>query len=98
MLGRYCQGGCPCRICGDGGEDTRWRKRVEARQLAAEVDAELAPDPREWLAGIPGYDSSDCRHGCNGWPCNSEQCTFVCHEGLPVKTYFDGSYASSSLT
>lgn len=58
----------------------------EQRALAREVDAELAPDEREWLGRIPGYDFSDCRHGCNGWPCGSERCTFVCHEGLPVKT------------
>ena len=81
------------------GDSAAWRKSSFSNGTeCVEVDAELAPDPREWLAGIPGYDSSDCRHGCNGWPCNSEQCTFVCHEGLPVKTYFDGSYASSSLT
>jgi hypothetical protein len=36
MLGRYCTGGCACRDCGDGQPDTRWRKRVEARELAAE--------------------------------------------------------------
>lgn len=62
-------------------------KRAEARQLAAEVGAELAPPGREWMAGLgPLYDLSDCRHGCNGWPCGSEQCTFTCHEGLPAET------------
>jgi hypothetical protein len=65
---------------------TRAARRVEDRWLATEIDAELAADERGWLSGIPGYDPSDCRHGCNGWPCSSEQCTFICHEGLPVKT------------
>ncbi len=65
----------------------RAARRMEARQLAAEVDAELAPDDRERMAELgPLYDLSDCRHGCNGWPCGSERCTFVCHEGLPVET------------
>lgn len=60
---------------------TRAARRIEARQLAAEVDAEMAPPEREWKAGLgPLYDLSDCRHGCNGRPCGSEQCTFICHE------------------
>jgi hypothetical protein len=59
---------------------------MEARWVAAEVDAELAPDDRERFAGLPGYDASDCQHGCSGWPCTSERCTFTCHEGWPVKT------------
>jgi hypothetical protein len=57
----------------------------EYRQLARE----LAPETDiGWLAALQPalYDLSDCRHGCSGWPCNSERCTFTCHEGLPVKT------------
>lgn len=26
-------------------------------------------------------DCIDCRHGCNGSPCGSEACTFICHPG-----------------
>ena len=91
MLGRYCSGGCACRDCGGGQPDTRWRKRVEAREL----ERKLAPETDlEWLASLQPslYDLSDCQHGCNGWPCGSERCTFVCHEGLPVETYWDGDY------
>jgi hypothetical protein len=47
MLGRYCAGGCACRDCGDGQPDTRWRKRVEARDLAHEF-AEFADEAAEW--------------------------------------------------
>jgi hypothetical protein len=65
----------------------RQANRRERRQVGRLVDAELAPDDREWMASLgPLYDMSDCQHGCNGWPCGSERCTFVCHEGLPVKT------------
>ena len=45
------------------------------------------PKVRDWLASLQPalYDLSGCRHGCNGWPCGSEECTFICHEGLPVR-------------
>jgi hypothetical protein len=63
----------------------RSAKRIEARQLAAEVDGELHPQPDlGHLATLgPLYDLSDCRHGCNGdSPCG-EQCTFICHPAVP---------------
>jgi hypothetical protein len=60
---------------------------MEARWVAAEVDAELASPDGEWMAALgPLYDLSDCEHGCSGWPCNSERCTFTCHESWPVRT------------
>lgn len=96
MLGRYQVPGCcpgtragrdPGLDCAGGGPmGARAARRMEARWVAAEVDAELAPDDRERFAGLPGYDASDCQHGCSGWPCTSERCTFTCHEGWPVKT------------
>ena len=59
----------------------RAAKRTEMRALAAEVAEELAPPREEWMAALgPLYDLSDCQHGCSGWPCGSERCTFVCHE------------------
>lgn len=59
----------------------RAAKRLEARELAAEVDAQLHPEPDlDHLATLgPLYDLSDCGHGCNGSPCGSERCTFTCH-------------------
>jgi hypothetical protein len=61
---------------------TRAAKRLEVRELAAEVDEELHPRPDlEHMATLgPLYDLSDCEHGCNGdSPCGNEQCTFICH-------------------
>jgi hypothetical protein len=90
MLGRYQQPGlCPgshsgsvCIDCG-GGESigARAAKRIEARQLAADIADELHPQPDLSHLATLGllYDLSDCRHGCNGSPCGSEQCTFICH-------------------
>lgn len=75
MLGRYCSGGCACRDCGMGQPDTRWRKRVEARELEPEMTEHLRRDVPE-----PLVDPSDCEHGCNGSPCGSERCTFMCHD------------------
>jgi hypothetical protein len=74
--GRYC------RDCGwDGRMGTRAAKRLEARQLAAEIDAELHPQPDLGHLTSLGalIDLSDCEHGCNGSPCGSERCTFTCH-------------------
>ena len=91
MLGRYqVPGYCagtrtglpPGPDCAGGGTMTaRYQKRIEGRQLASEIADELHPQPDlEWLATLgPLYDLSDCRHGCNGSPCGSEQCTFICH-------------------
>lgn len=74
--GRYC------RDCGwDGSLGARAAKRIEARELAAGIDAELHPEPDfEHMATLgPLYDLSDCEHGCNGSPCGGERCTFICH-------------------
>ena len=99
MLGRNRHYPCPaadctrCRSCGDG-DETRAFKRREQRELARE----LAPQPDlEWLASLTPalYELSDCQHGCNGWPCGSERCTFTCHEGLPVEADFEGNYLSA---
>ncbi len=52
----------------------------EPPQFAAQ-----APQSRRIAGEQPGrrrlalYDPSDCRHGCNGSPCGSEECTFTCH-------------------
>jgi hypothetical protein len=77
--GRYC------RDCGwDGRMGTRAAKRLEARSLAAEISAELHPEPDfEHMATLGLlYDLSDCEHGCNGdSPCGDERCTFICHPG-----------------
>lgn len=80
--------------CSGAGTDTRWRKRVEQRAVRREVDAypDDLTEGRErriaeygWETSEPGYDWSDCRHGCNG-DCvtggSSERCTFVCHGGV----------------
>ena len=91
MLGRYQVPGCcpgtragygPGPDCAGGGPmETRRAKRIEARQVADEIAGELRPQPDlEHLASLgPLYDLSDCRHGCNGSPCGSERCTFICH-------------------
>lgn len=83
MLGRHRHAGCGsgrCRHCADGSE-TRSFKRLEARQLAAEVEGELHPQPDlDHLATLgPLYDLSDCEHGCCGSPSCGERCTFTCH-------------------
>lgn len=90
LLGRYQVPGCcpDTRAglpvgpdCPGGGTMTaRKAKRMEARDVAREITLELYPGDREWLAACgPLYDLSDCEHGCNGSPCGSERCTFVCH-------------------
>ncbi len=76
--GRYC------KDCGwDGRMGARAAKRLEARELAAEIDAELHPDPDfDHMATLgPLYDLSDCEHGCNGSPSCCERCTFICPPG-----------------
>lgn len=91
LLGRYQVPGCcpgtragrdPGPDCAGGGPmEVRRAKRIEARAVAAEVDEELYPQPDlEHMATLgPGYDFSDCEHGCNGdSPCG-ERCTFICH-------------------
>ena len=68
------------------GNETRWRKRVERREVLVEIEDEMPPavffDERD-LAVIAMYeDEGDCQHGCSG-DCvgsGSERCTFVCHE------------------
>jgi hypothetical protein len=78
--GRYC------RDCGwDGSLGTRAAKRLEARELTAEIDGELHPQPDlEHMATLgPLYDLSDCEHGCNGSPSCGERCTFICHPAAP---------------
>ncbi len=46
MLGRFRTSGCGCLVpgpdCAGHVRDTRWRKRVEQRQVAREVAAALA--------------------------------------------------------
>jgi hypothetical protein len=99
LPGRYLTGGCGCGkrlkfrqppgldCCGHDSDPRRVRRR-ERRDLEREIASEFRPVDVEWLASLEPalYDLSDCRHGCNGWPCGSERCTFICHEGLPVKT------------
>lgn len=61
--------------------ETRRAKRIEAREVVDEIAEQLRPQPDlDHLASLgPLYDLSDCRHGCNGSPCGSERCTFICH-------------------
>ena len=44
MPGRFRRDGCGnfrCRLCGPNGDEIkRWRKRVEAREVAAEIEDE----------------------------------------------------------
>lgn len=74
-----------CRDCGwDGRMGTRAAKRLEERELAADIADELHPQPGLDHRAALGllYDFSDCEHGCNGdSPCGDEQCTFICHPG-----------------
>lgn len=81
MEGSHCPS-ChakPGPDCYDKGKGTRHRKRIEQRQVAAEVrDVLAAPSP--W---VPYVDLSDCEHGCNGSPCGSSRCTFICHPPIP---------------
>jgi hypothetical protein len=94
MLGRYTrgQGGYKCSCCQDP-DTTRWRKRTEQRQLEREFAAWASwydsDEGRDWLErelaeaeGWPGWDFSDCQHGCSGSPSCGEPCTFVCHENV----------------
>jgi hypothetical protein len=71
----------------------RAAKRLEARELAAEVDAELHLEPDfEHIATLgPLYDPSDCEHGCNGSPCGSERCTFICHPDAGYEVWSSAS-------
>jgi len=91
MLGRYQVPGCcpgtraglnPGPDCSGGGTMTaRGAKRIEARQVADDIEDQLRPQPDydHLLTLGPLYDLSDCEHGCNGSPCGSERCTFICH-------------------
>ena len=69
--GRYCAD------CGwDGRLGARAAKRLEARELAAEVTAVLGKvPPAPILDGTP----DECMHGCNGSPCGLP-CRFWCHD------------------
>lgn len=85
MLGHYCRGpgGYKCQCCRDP-DTTRWRKKVERREVLVEIEDEAPPpvffDEHD-LAVIGMYeDEGECQHGCNGSPSCSERCTFVCHE------------------
>jgi hypothetical protein len=55
----------------------RAAKRAERRQAFILDEDDGGASEEEAIRG-------ECRHGCNGWPCGSERCTFTCHEGLPV--------------
>jgi hypothetical protein len=68
----------------------RAAKRAERRELDRDFAAAASFYDRtagkQWLErdlaeaeGWPYWDFSDCQHGCNGSPCGSERCTFVCH-------------------
>lgn len=73
--------------------DTRTAKLIERRMFRREVDVypdDLSEGPERrvaqygWETGEPGYDWSDCRHGCNG-DCldgGSDRCTFTCDGGV----------------
>jgi hypothetical protein len=63
----------------------RGAKRIEARMVAADIEDQLRPQPDydHLLTLGPLYDLSDCEHGCNGSPCGSERCTFICHPAPP---------------
>ena len=62
----------------------RYQKRIEGREVAAEVVGELFPADRDWLAAIgylKPYDLADCEHGCAGpWELCGGDCTFTCHD------------------
>lgn len=84
MLGRRRVPGCcpgaregrPGPDC-SGGEPlgTRLAKRLEAREVAAEIAGHLSREVPD-----PFADASDCVHGCSGSPsCTGERCTFSCH-------------------
>jgi len=93
MLGRHQVPGCcpgtraglpPGPDCSGGGTmAARHAKRIEARDAARDVEEQLRPRPDydHLLTLGPLYDWSDCEHGCNGSPCGSERCTFICHPG-----------------
>jgi len=56
MLGQLRRGGCSnsrCRLCHQE-ETTRWRKRVEARELDRELDDLVA----EWHDAEPGSEAA----------------------------------------
>lgn len=82
MLGRYQIGWCDDPRCCPNHRRVRKRKRAEQRAFQSALMPEAS---LEWLASfIPGYDLSDCRHGCNG-DClvsGSERCSFTCHPEL----------------
>src|ERR1017187_9206780 len=77
IQGRPCI--TPGPDCSGWDRDTRRRKRVEQRRLAREFAAAAAfydtGEGRDWLElGLaeaedwPGWDPSDCQHGCSGSP------------------------------
>ena len=99
MLGRFTSGGCwsggrshgrPCippgPDCAGWVQDTRRRKRAEARGVARLIRESDREDPPDWAdrEAIAG----ECRHGCNGDDIvnghASEECDFLCHPGLSV--------------
>lgn len=83
MLGHFCRGpgGYRCRCCRDP-DTTRWRKRVERRELDRSLMPETDDEYLRTLGPCFTDVGVDCQHGCNG-DCvrsGSERCTFACHE------------------
>lgn len=87
MLGHYGGGECGCADCSpprgrhSARLSSRWRKRIEQRELEREMSRR---DPLP----APFTDYSDCRHGCNGSEIlsghSSDICDWRCHPGLEV--------------
>lgn len=92
MLGRFETPGCcpgtragwkrtrrqTALDCSGGDGSTRWRKRIEQRELARELCA-------EGLLPTAEAGDGDCQHGCNGGCVygGSERCNFTCHDLEP---------------
>lgn len=65
-------------------ERRAFRRQVDAFPDDLSEGRELRIAQYGWETREPGYDWSDCRHGCNG-DCvesGSDRCTFVCHGGV----------------
>jgi hypothetical protein len=97
MLGRSGRDGGGWSLAGSWGLSRKLKHRVERRREQRDFSREVAALPDDltegrerriaqygWETGEPGYDWSDCKHGCNG-DCltgGSDRCTFVCHGGV----------------
>lgn len=66
------------------GQVARQQQRANERAEVSRLWAEDWDSPEDAVYDKDAEDAAgECHHGCNGVPCGSERCTFLCHQGVP---------------